>query len=819
MASFTSTQASQTGYVDTARTPERSVRARYADNVYFQDGLLLTGVLTSLLYLIVATSLDAAGYVSNMGLLLPVTLGALALGFFMSFSRFDGFFALSHSMFTGLAWILFLMSGMVTRDEIAPFLANGIPEVQASAYFVLLRWLNWIDAAINNIASNDNYIFIFEMSFLVWWLTYLGIWSIFRYGYTWRAIVPAGAVLLVNTYYAPQSILGFLVVFCLLAMLIFVRTNLAEQQLRWREQRVHFSPDVTFDFLRNGLTYSAVVVALAWLVPGLGRSLEVRAVLAPLNQQWEETTVRMNRLYQGINRQTVASASGFGRSLALGGARNVGNNLVFYVDAPQGRYWRAVVYDTYTGRQWLNTGEDDLNLAADEAAPIPAWDYRRPLTQTITMNAPSGGMIFAAPDIISADLPLAAGVRPLPALTASGEPAYEITTARATRALDPGDRYTVISSYVQVTERALNEAGDDYPDDIRALYLQLPDDFSLRIATDAETLTATRPTAYSKARAIETYLRGFTYNEDIDAPPDNRDPVEYFLYDIREGYCDYYASAMVVMLRSLGIPSRVVSGYAEGTYDDETRLYYISERDAHTWVEVYFPGLGWIEFEPTAGESQLNRPSGADDFFSDPFEDMYNEFYEPGDLPQQGLGDEFRNNAESELFQDQFTGAGDLSAERSSRMWWAWALITPLLLVLGGWLIWRTRISGPTGFDPDLPPILFARLQRWTMRLGLTPPVGDTPYEQAGRWSTALPEGSVPINTITEEYVRYRFSRGHAAAGDRQALPDQWRILRPLLWRSWLRRLVGLRPSGNGDHFDLVEAKASRPGNGRNDVS
>ncbi len=217
----------------------------------------------------------------NIALLVPVTLGALALGFLMSFSRFDGFFALSHSMFTGLAWILYLMSGQVTPEEISPFISNGIPEVQATAYFVLLRWLNWIDAAINNVASNDNYIFVFEMCFLLWWLTYLGVWSILRYGYTWRAIIPAGIVLLVNTYYAPQSILGFLVVFCLIAMLLFVRTHLAEQQLRWRDQRIHFSPDVTFDFLRNGLAYSVLVVALAWIVPGLGRNMEVRSVLDP----------------------------------------------------------------------------------------------------------------------------------------------------------------------------------------------------------------------------------------------------------------------------------------------------------------------------------------------------------------------------------------------------------------------------------------------------------------------------------------------------------------------------------------------------------
>ena len=251
------------------------------ENVYFQDGRALTGVLAALLYLVLATSLDAAGYVQSMALLIPVTLGALALAFLMSFSRFDGFFALSHSMFTGLAWILFLMTKLVGENDIAPFVANGIPAPQATAYFVLLRWLNWIDAAINNVASNDNYVFVFEMAFLIWWLTYLGVWSIFRYGYTWRAIIPAGIVLLINTYYAPNSILGFLVVFSFLALLLMIRTNLAEQQLRWREQRIYFNQDIALDFLRNGFFYTVMILGLAWLVPGLGRNTRCAARWPP----------------------------------------------------------------------------------------------------------------------------------------------------------------------------------------------------------------------------------------------------------------------------------------------------------------------------------------------------------------------------------------------------------------------------------------------------------------------------------------------------------------------------------------------------------
>src|SRR5690606_16953912 len=135
----------------------RRAAFRYTHNVYFQDGLWLTGVLGALVFIVLAVSLDAAGHVSSgMGTVVPVTFGALVLGALMSFSRFDSFFAFLHALFVGLAWILYLMTQLPSVDEIAPFLDRGLPELQARAYFVLLRLLNWVDAAINRTASADN---------------------------------------------------------------------------------------------------------------------------------------------------------------------------------------------------------------------------------------------------------------------------------------------------------------------------------------------------------------------------------------------------------------------------------------------------------------------------------------------------------------------------------------------------------------------------------------------------------------------------------------------------------------------------------------
>lgn len=796
-----------------------SARSRYAANLYFRDGVALSATLASLLYLLLAVSLDAAGYVESLAVLVPVTIAALVVGFLMSYSRFDAFFSLSHSMFTGLAVILFLLSGLVHQAEIAPFVSNGIPELQARAYFVLLRGLEWLDAAFRGQANANNYWFMIEMCFLVWWLTYLGIWSVFRYGYTWRAVVPAGIILVINAYYAPNSILGFLIVFCLIALMLLVRTNLAELQQRWREQRVYYTQDITLDFLRNGLLYGAIVLALAWLVPGLGRNTQVRTVLAPINQQWEETARWWNRLNEGLKRRPGQTGAAFGSQLSLGGARVVDDKILFTVTAPVGRYWRATVYDTYTGREWVNSAKEEREFAAQEFTPSMGWAMRLPLTQTVTVMAPIGNMIFAAQDIERVSLSFSSIVRPVPGIAApptsgmpagSGMPAteadlVEIAMAWVPAGLETGQSYEVVSNYTNVTAQALAAAGTVYPEEIKETFLQLPPDFSERVAAEARTITAGMTNVYDQAKAIEAYLRQIPYNDAIDAPPADRDPVEYFLYDIRQGYCDYYATSMAVMLRSLGVPARVVSGYAEGTLEEDYTGYVIRARDAHTWVEVYFPTYGWIEFEPTGAESPLVRPDATETSADGSEAETLGA---AGSAITNTLNGPLEDDMAAMQALDGELAAG--SASLAGRTWWVWGLLTPVAAVLGVWLVWRARASGPTGFDPDLPPILFDRLQRWAGRIGVQSPASETPYEQARALGRFIPEGRASISAITQSYVRYRF-RPHpgdpphvpvdAQAGPR--LFGAWKELEPVLWRAWLRKIMR-RPGPNRDPYALL---------------
>ncbi len=802
---------------------------------YFREGRLVTLLLLGFIYVILALSLSNAGWTSamSMSMLVAVVLGALTMGALISFSRFDSFFMLSHSFATGLAWVFFLMTFLVEDEQrVQAFIERGIPVLQARAYFLLERWLEWIEAAINRQASNDNVVFIFEIGFLVWWLTYLGVWSVFRHGHVWRGVLMAGIALLVNTHYAPVSVMGFLVAYCIVALLLLAWTTLVDHRQRWRSQSIYFSEDINFDFMRSGFMYTMAVIALAFIAPNMGRSLPFHDLLQPVNMRWEAAMQEWNRLYQGLNRQTRPVQTGFGRTLTLGGERTVSDRLIMEVEAPTGRYWRAVAFDRFTGRQWINTAEGENTYRSNQPIPAREWTARSPVTQTVTIRTPTGNILLAMPDVVQASIPLAALQQPLdyvdPADSASsGRRDSELTWARSRITLEAGESYRVISSQTNVTIRELREAGlVEYPTQDLTRYLQLPITFSPRVAELAEQVMAGESTTYDKVKALERFLRTFAYDEGIKAPGPDQDPLEYFLFDIQSGYCDYYASAMAAMLRSQGIPARAASGYAEGTYDPEIGTYLVTERDAHTWVEVYFPQYGWIEFEPTAGESILDRPSGV-------------ELQDSGLIP--GM-DEIMPEDEDFLFDDAFdfeeefpqdiagpvTGIGGLPT-RTPVVTTSFIFIV-LTLIAGVWLLRRRMYQGPKAFMQE-PQIYYERLLNWTARLKMPlrsrqtqdPPNSQdgpslrlvsgevarqvpveqamTPYEREALLAEGLPQGIPFIRRIIEIYVQFRYAprSEHFEDEVRYELKNNWRRLRPVLFKVWLQQRFSWRTSAGGN--------------------
>jgi transglutaminase-like putative cysteine protease len=262
------------------------------------------------------------------------------------------------------------------------------------------------------------------------------------------------------------------------------------------------------------------------------------------------------------------------------------------VPAPR-HYWRTLTYQEYNGRGWRNPAVFGADVAANEKLidEIPPGYVL--LTQSVTFANETNDRLYWAGTLLSVNVPFqAAWLR-----KAESSP---LLHSNMLAALAATKSYQAKSLELEVDVRALRESPGVYPDWVRRQFLNLPDSVPTRVYALARDLTVSEPTPYDRALAIENYLRTFPYTLEVDQPPSGRDAADYFLFDLRQGYCDYYATSMAVLARAAGLPARLVVGYANGAYDFERAQYIVTENYAHSWVEIYFANIGWVEFEPTA---------------------------------------------------------------------------------------------------------------------------------------------------------------------------------------------------------------------------
>jgi len=258
----------------------------------------------------------------------------------------------------------------------------------------------------------------------------------------------------------------------------------------------------------------------------------------------------------------------------------------FSVEAEESGYWRVGSYDRYDGDGWFRTGES-TDYRAQPAPPGPS----RTLTQTVTVEAERFGAMPAAWR---------------PTRLRSGADNARVTSEGSidpVGALAEGEQYTVVSEVPDPSERDLRTAGTDYPDEIAERYRQLPESSADRIRERTDEITADAETPYETAVAVENWLEANKeYSLDVDRP--DGDVAENFIFEMERGYCTYYATAMVAMLRSQDVPARFAVGYTPGQQVAEDE-WVARGLDSHAWVEVYFPEVGWVTFDPTpAGPRQ-----------------------------------------------------------------------------------------------------------------------------------------------------------------------------------------------------------------------
>ncbi len=420
-------------------------------------------------------------------------------------------------------------------------------------------------------------------------------------------------------------------------------------------------------------------------------------------------------------------------------------------------YWRGLTYDQYIGRGWASRDSTKIEYQPGENT-LPGWPPTyQVIRQKVEFIEDLNGLLFSAGIPLSTDKKFEIAWR----VQASDQETFDIFGATI-----QADSYLTDSLHPRASTAELQETSQDYPVWIKNRYLGLPDNIPDRVIALARDITATEETPYDRALAIELFLRRFPYTLDLPQPPFDRDITDYFLFSAQRGYCDYYATAMVVLARAAGLPARLVTGYIGGYYDQNLDAYLVTADLAHAWVEVYFPDYGWIIFEPTGGRAEIDRPDNP--------------------IPK---------------FSQGYTASFDPLVPEKTGLQINWVLVglaflfgLPGIGIIGLLLDEQLLKRLPS---KKLLPRIYRRIYRYAHWIGHTSHPGDTPYEfmnsliriieQYGRGSKEadwILIGTDQLREITRAYYLVIYSSDQEANFADLALT--YRTLRTRLWYLWL---------------------------------
>jgi transglutaminase-like putative cysteine protease len=613
---------------------------------------------------------------------------------------------------------------------------------------------------------------------LVIWITagWMG-WSLRRWSRPLVSALPLGVTLgavLSYTWTSPTTLTLFLAAVLLLIGLI---TNW-ERQTSWERDDVDYPHSAYSETAFISVGISVLLAILMLVIPAISLRSIVRFVdslFNPVEQDGEDFADSL-----GLERRSASgeypwlqgvTAENLPRDHLLGSGPELSKQLVMTVEITAGLpqtssqaevplYWRSITYDIYTGRGWRSGETEMQSYQAGDQVVIADFAFRRAIQQRVRFPERREDFLYAAGDFVAVDRDYQVAWREKPdQQNPGGDFLGAVVDARS---------YEAQSLIALLDERALRRAVGPYPAWVRERYLDLPDSLPRRVIDLAETWTAEADTAYDKAVALERNLRSYSYTLDVPAPPDDQDVVAYFLFDLGEGYCDYYATSMAVMARAVGLPARMAIGYARGSYDAANQRYIVTEANAHSWVEIYFPEIGWVPFEPTAGLPAITRPeelAEGEEQFTDSIEPLHVSLWER-------IG-------------------GWLKA-----LLWA---VAGMLIAFVLWLsvdAFRLRRASP---EESLHRI-YRRLYHFGRRLDVPTRQDITPREfshalvaRIGDLSdeTALAQASTQVHRLTDVYTQMAYSPRSLHQIDQRQAVETWLPLRRKLVIVWLRQRIG----------------------------
>jgi len=440
-----------------------------------------------------------------------------------------------------------------------------------------------------------------------WQVSFWLVWKSIKDNNAFTAILPIGMVIVTLMQISGQKV-AVLVAFVIL-VLLFLSSSFAEKiKSDWDRDSIPYPWDFGLDWLASVVIFSLLVGFLSFTLY-LGGSKE----------GWREINEFIDRLREPPAQVASAGDNSMDASTEQKSEINAStSDLLLRFEPPptltttilklkvndppplppevsgdirKNYYLRSDIYSTYTGFGWLPVDASSVVTFPDADPGLPPAG-RYYLQQEYLILALNWSQLFAVnqPFWVSENVVV---------YSSQETDAYLINSTQ--------NAYRVDSWATQVSAADLANAGIDYPPSILSLYTQLPESLPARVTAFARTLTSGSASPYQSAVQVQNYLRSsYPYTLEVAPPPAGRDVVDYFLFEEKQGFCSYYATAMTVLLRSQGIPARVVTGYATNNYNFTEHAYIVTASSAHAWVEVYFPGYGWVEFEPTAFQPSLD---------------------------------------------------------------------------------------------------------------------------------------------------------------------------------------------------------------------
>ena len=555
----------------------------------------------------------AAQWLDKLDYLQPVGLFAALLLFLLAKSSVKAWQA-------GL--ISVAMGGVVSLlavGEVLPSRVLGVSwrvlgaEIGANVGAFFGRLIQWQQTISQGGTSHDPIAFALLLTLAIWAACALLSWTTFRNGYPLPTLIIMLLALAINSYFSTAST-GWLLWF--VAILIPLATLMRHVSLtqQWASLGIDYSREIKVGLLLPVIALTLFLLAATAFSP----LFSIRHIAKIFANSAFVTQIEdaLNRSFAGVNGKNAVDGTNGARGVLpraylLSSAPDLLETVVMTATVTgdagaiaHSTHWRAINYDVYTGRGWAVADEREVAISAETPLNLPPFSATSELTSRINWQF---------------DTRLTRYTLGFPTRFEDDVTAFWRDRNDLVRVHGDSNTYTTTSLVSIATPAQLQAATlANIPAPIINRYTQLPDDIPQRVYDLAQQIVADAPTPYEQAVAIEQFVRQYTYSLEIGAPPSEGDIVDYFLFDLQIGYCDYYASAMTVLARAVGLPARFATGFYINDQSG-SGLQTLRQIDGHSWSEIYFAEYGWNEFEPTASfetaisaEQSPNIPNSMD---------------------------------------------------------------------------------------------------------------------------------------------------------------------------------------------------------------